>query len=141
MQTPPESSSPSNRQLNSYPGARLGLPEAGRGSVARFGRRLLAILLDWGVATVISFGLFRNNPWATLAVFGVMQFVLVATAAGSMGHRMLGLKVIRLDGAWPGFVPALVRAVLLCLAVPALIWNSDQRGLHDVAAGTVLVRR
>jgi uncharacterized RDD family membrane protein YckC len=141
VETPRDSSSSSNRQLNSWPGERLGLPEEGQGSIARFGRRLVAILIDWGVATVISFGLFRNNPWATLAVFGVMQLVLVATAAGSIGHRALRLKVMRLDGAWPGLVPALIRAVLLCLAVPALIWNSDQRGLHDVAAGTILVRR
>jgi hypothetical protein len=34
-----------------------------------------------------------------------------------------------------------VRTVLLCLAVPALIWDRDQRGLHDKAAQTVLVRR
>jgi hypothetical protein len=31
--------------------------------------------------------------------------------------------------------------VLLCLSVPALIWDRDQRGLHDKAAKTVLVRR
>lgn len=133
MQTP--------REASSYPGERLGLPEEGTGSVARFGRRLLAILLDWGVATVISVGLFGGSSWATLAVFAVMQFVLVATAAGSMGHRVFGLRVMKVDGASPGPVPALIRAVLLCLAVPALIWNSDQRGLHDVAAGTVIVRR
>ena len=34
----------------------------------------------------------------------------------------------------------LVRTVLLCLAIPALIWDRDQRGLHDRGAGTVLVR-
>ncbi|WP_414172416.1 RDD family protein [Clavibacter tessellarius] len=35
--------------------------------------------------------------------------------------------------------PAL-RTVLLCLVVPAVVWNADQRGLHDVFSGTVLVR-
>jgi hypothetical protein len=33
-----------------------------------------------------------------------------------------------------------VRTVLLCLAIPALIWDADLRGLHDRAAGTMLVR-
>jgi hypothetical protein len=33
-----------------------------------------------------------------------------------------------------------VRTVLLCLAIPAFIWDRDQRGLHDRVAGTMLVR-
>ena len=33
------------------------------------------------------------------------------------------------------------RAVLLGLAVPALIFDADQRGLHDRAVGTVVARR
>jgi uncharacterized RDD family membrane protein YckC len=38
-------------------------------------------------------------------------------------------------------VAAAIRTALLCLAVPALIFDSDSRGLHDRVAGTVLVRR
>jgi hypothetical protein len=34
-----------------------------------------------------------------------------------------------------------VRTVLLCLIVPALIIDRDSRGAHDRIAGTVLVRR
>jgi len=34
-----------------------------------------------------------------------------------------------------------VRSVLLGLAIPALVWDSDQRGFHDKIAGTVLIRR
>jgi hypothetical protein len=33
-----------------------------------------------------------------------------------------------------------VRAVLLSLAVPALIWDRDQRGMHDRFTGLVLRR-
>jgi hypothetical protein len=33
-----------------------------------------------------------------------------------------------------------VRTALLCLAIPALIWDADHRGLHDRVAGTMLVR-
>jgi uncharacterized RDD family membrane protein YckC len=33
-----------------------------------------------------------------------------------------------------------VRTVLLCLVIPAFIWDRDGRGLHDKAAGTVVVR-
>ncbi|MFE4466652.1 RDD family protein, partial [Oerskovia sp. NPDC056781] len=30
--------------------------------------------------------------------------------------------------------------VLLCLVVPAVVWDGDGRGMHDKAAGTVIVR-
>lgn len=111
------------------------------GSVARAGRRVVAIAVDWAVSLLISGGLLGGDPWWTLTVFGLMQVLLVGTASASIGHRLLGLRVVRVDGGWAGPVRALVRAALLCLAVPALIWDSDQRGLHDQAAGTVLVRR
>ena len=34
---------------------------------------------------------------------------------------------------------ALVRTVLLLLLVPALVWDADRRGLHDKAAGAIVV--
>jgi hypothetical protein len=37
-------------------------------------------------------------------------------------------------------VAGVVRTVLLCLVLPAVVWDSSGRGLHDVAAGTVIVR-
>ena len=33
-----------------------------------------------------------------------------------------------------------LRTLLLCLVVPAAIWDGDGRGLHDKAAGTAVVR-
>ena len=41
----------------------------------------------------------------------------------------------------PGFLSALARTILLCLVVPAVVWDSDGRGLHDRVAGTAIVRR
>jgi len=128
------------RAPDDYPGRRLGLPESGPGSVARFGRRLLALFIDWGVALLISRGLLHGNEWATLAVFTVEQVVLVATLGASIGHLLLRLRVVRLDGSAAGPLRALGRAVLLALAVPPLIWDRDQRGLHDRFMGTVLRR-
>jgi uncharacterized RDD family membrane protein YckC len=127
--------------IRTYPGRRLGRPEQGPGSVARPGRRLAAVAVDWAIALAISARFFGADSWSTLLVFGVMQVVLVGSLGSSIGHRLLGLQVVTLDGAWAGPLRALVRSALLCLAVPALIWNADQRGLHDQAAGTVLVRR
>jgi uncharacterized RDD family membrane protein YckC len=128
------------REPDDYPGRRLGLPQSGPGSVARFGRRLLALFVDWGLAMLVARGLLRGEEWTTLAVFTVVQIVLVATLGASLGHLLLGLRVVRLDGTAAGPARALGRAVLLSLAVPALIWDRDQRGMHDRFMGTVLRR-
>ena len=40
------------------------------------------------------------------------------------------------------FVAAqVVRTLLMALVIPAVIWDADQRGMHDRVAGTLLVRR
>lgn len=124
-----------------WPGKRLGRPESGPGSVARVGRRLLAVTVDWLLALVVSWTFLGGDPWATLLVFGVAQVVLVGTLGFGVGHGLFGMRVERVDGGWAGPARALVRTALLCLAVPALVWDRDQRGMHDRAAGTVLVRR
>ena len=128
-------------QDDEWPGKRLGRPQRGSGAVARVGRRLVAIVVDWGLAMLVSSAFLDGNPWGTLAVFGAVQVVLVGTVGFSPGHGLLGMRVEQLHGGWVGPVRALVRSALLCLAVPALIWDRDQRGMHDRAAGTVLVRR
>jgi len=126
---------------DAWPGKRIGRPEHGVGSVARFGRRLVAVVVDWVLALLVSNAFLDGNPWGTLAVFGAAQVVLVGTLGFSIGHGLLGLRVERLDTGWAGPRRAALRTLLLCLAVPAVVWDRDQRGLHDRAAGTVLVRR
>ena len=125
---------------NSYPGERLGLPESGPGSVARVGRRIGGLAIDWACATVISIAFFAWDSLATTIVFAVVQIVFLPLLAGSPGHRLVGLRLIRVDGGWVGLWRPVVRTVLLVLVIPAVIWDPDQRGLHDKAAGTVLIR-
>jgi uncharacterized RDD family membrane protein YckC len=119
----------------------LGLPEAGPGSIARAGRRILAIVLDWGIALLISNFAFAGDSWATLAVFAAEQTLLVGTLGYSIGHRVAGIHVLSLGGGPAGPLAAVVRSLLLCLVIPAVIFDPDQRGLHDKAMNTVLVRR
>ena len=117
------------------------MPEAGSGSIARAGRRILAIVLDWGLAMLISNFAFGGDSWATLAVFAAEQVLLVGTLGYSIGHRVAGIQVLRLGGRPAGMMAAVVRSMLLCLVIPAVIFDPDQRGLHDKAMNTVLVRR
>jgi uncharacterized RDD family membrane protein YckC len=133
-------SGPDTSGISKYPGERLGLPETGPGSIARAGRRLAAIVIDWGIALLISNFAFEGDSWATLAVFAAEQILLVGTLGYSIGHRIAGIHVVRLGGGTPGPLAGLVRSLLLCLVIPAVIFDPDQRGLHDKAMNTVLIR-
>ncbi|MBD8024067.1 RDD family protein [Microbacterium gallinarum] len=126
-------------QAHDYPGERLGLPREGSGSIARLGRRVGALFVDYGAAYLIS-GFFGWDPLAILAIFAAIQIVFIPTLQGSPGHRIFGLRLARLDGAWTGLWRPVVRTLLLIVVVPAVIWDADQRGLHDKAAGTILLR-
>lgn len=128
-----------------YPGERLGLPEEGPESIARFGRRIGALVIDWMICTwAITQALLRispgESPWVPVVVFGVQYLLLVGLTGQTFGHRLLGIRVAAMDGGRPAWFPALVRTVLLCLAVPALIFDRDQRGIHDRASNTMVVR-
>ena len=127
-----------------YRGERLGLPKEGPGSVASFGRRFGALFLDWTLCLLIAYGLFARDPqtaanWA-LGVLLLLHVVTVGTIGSTPGKRVFGLRVISEGRDRLGLGWAVVRAVLLCLAVPALIWDRDGRGLHDRLARAVQVR-
>lgn len=136
----------------SHPGAGLGMPSSGPGSIGRFGRRLGGVLIDWAIATVIARGLFGvplpfSDPPATqtqsfvpLGIFAVMHLLLVGTIGSTIGHRVVGLQVRSVGGGRATFLQALLRTILLCLFVPAVIWDRDGRGMHDRLPNTVIVR-
>ncbi|OON77713.1 RDD family protein [Streptomyces tsukubensis] len=128
-----------------YRGQRLGLPEEGPGSVAPLGRRFGAIIVDWALCMLIAYGLLaggdqqRAGNWA-LAVFFVLSLLTVSTVGFTPGKRIFRLRVVSLDGGRLGLGRVLLRSVLLCLAIPALVWDRDSRGLHDRAGRAVQVR-
>jgi hypothetical protein len=128
---------------------RLGLPESGSGSMASLGRRVVALAIDWAIAWGVAALFSRGNSFGPLVVLAVMNVVLVGSIGFTIGHRLLGLQVRvlgapgegALDGAFVGFWRSAVRTVLLCLVIPAVVWDGDGRGLHDRAAGTAITRR
>jgi uncharacterized RDD family membrane protein YckC len=108
--------------------------------VARPGRRFGGIAIDWASAVLISVAFFHYDAWATTALFVILQIVFIPTIGGSIGHRLVGLRVVPMTGGWVGLWRPIVRTVLLAIVIPAVIWDSDQRGFHDKIAGTVLIR-
>ncbi|CAM5382682.1 RDD family protein OS=Streptomyces aurantiogriseus OX=66870 GN=GCM10010251_40090 PE=4 SV=1 [Streptomyces aurantiogriseus] len=128
-----------------YRGQQLGLPEEGPGSIARPGRRLGALAVDWGLCLLIAYGLITDgygqatSNWALL-IFFATSVLTVGTVGFTPGKRLFGLRVLDLGTGTVNPLRALLRTVLLCLALPALIWDRDGRGLHDRLARTVEVR-
>jgi len=127
--------------------------------MASFGRRLVAIAIDWGLCQLIALAILGER-WGTggsasfvpLAIFAIENLLLVSTLGYTVGHRVMGLRVVRVavndpsaPTAWlaslPGLVAGTVRTALLCLAIPALVWDRDGRAWHDRLSGTMILRQ
>jgi uncharacterized RDD family membrane protein YckC len=111
---------------------------------APWGRRILALFVDWVaclavVEGLVAAGVLAANPngLGTLGLFVVESALFTAVAGGSFGKLATRLRVVRRDDAGQpvSLLRALVRSVLVALLVPPLL-TFDGRGLHDVAAGT-----
>jgi uncharacterized RDD family membrane protein YckC len=146
MSSPTAQPAPDGEQM--YAGQRLGLPVDGTGSAASWGRRILALFIDWIasslVAAVISNALSvgpDTERLLPLLVFLVEVTLFTASLGGSFGQLALRMVVARLDGRPVTFLNALVRTVLICLVIPPVVFNRDNRGLHDLAVGTITLNR
>ncbi|MDQ1661081.1 MAG: hypothetical protein QOJ68_1061 [Blastococcus sp.] len=124
-------------------GASLGLPADGPGSLASFGTRVGAFLVDALLSALVA-GLFTAprlpGNWSLLALAAIYVVMLVAFG------QTLGMRLFRLRLAHPrqgqrlAVWRAVVRTALLLLLVPALVVDADGRGLHDRLTDTAVVR-
>ena len=57
---------------------------------------------------------------------GLTNYLIVRAAGTSTSEWLFGIE------AW--------QWMFLCMVIPAVIWDADNRGLHDKAAGTLVVR-
>ena len=108
--------------------------------MAGFGARIVALMIDWLPCSVAAQLLTKNPALSALALFAAITVVSVGLAGRTVGHAAAGLRVARLDGRRAGFGAAVIRTVLLCLVIPPMVYDRDHRGLHDQAAGTVVLR-
>jgi uncharacterized RDD family membrane protein YckC len=124
-----------------------GVTPAPPGVPAGLGRRLLAIVIDWGAALLLA-RLFSGAAYgsgdyaaATLAIFALEIIVLTALTGSSFGQRIVGIAVISESGGRLALWRIIVRTVLICLVIPALVYDSQRRGLQDLAVGSRVVMR
>ncbi|AKK28412.1 RDD family protein [Mycobacterium sp. EPa45] len=132
-----------------WPGRGLGLPESGPRSLARSGRRFLALLIDWliayGLAALgMTLGLISVSVLSTavLGIWFVLGVLSVRLFGFTPGQYALGLMVIPVDNRQHvGSGRAIGRGLLLSLVIPGLFTDADGRGLQDRLTATAVVRR
>lgn len=148
------------------PEARVGgVPDAAAAIPAGIQRRAVALIVDlfvvvilWTIGTQLAAGFARRVPRLDLLAqaFGrTWQLVVPAayfvlchgTAGQTLGKRLLGARVLDESGAPIGYMRALGRCVAtIVAALPFGIGlviaglRRDRRGLHDLLAGTRVVR-
>ena len=123
-------------------GASLGLPCDGPGSLASFGSRLGAFLVDVVAAAFVA-GLFTApalpGNWSLLS-FGLVTVGSLTLFGQTPGMRLSGLLLAHpRPGERLALWRAVVRTALLMLLVPALVVDGDGRGLHDRLTASAVV--
>jgi uncharacterized RDD family membrane protein YckC len=148
-------SAPDGTGPNDYPGQRLGLPESGPGSIARFGRRIGALMIDWFIAyglvgLAVGIGLISQQDFlytrlgstSIALVWVVLGIISVRLFGFTPGQLVLGLRVASVDKRLHvGIGRATVRGLLVFFVIPALFTDSDLRGYQDRFTNTAVVRR
>lgn len=128
---------------------------------ARFSDRFLAYLLDtvpFGAGTAatvwILLGPMAKPPTPELLAFVGASWVTLVFAyqlfgnlnGGTVGKRLLGMRLVARDGSAPGFARSLVRALVWLIGTSlasfgflVALFNRENRALHDYMSGTVVV--
>ncbi|KRF34208.1 RDD family protein [Nocardioides sp. Soil805] len=117
---------------------------------ASWGRRILALVVDWFACTLVVVALIGPRGWSddplsgfyVLGVFVAESALFTAVAGGSFGQLATRIRVVRDDGSYGpvSLLRCVLRQLLVALVVPPLVFRPDGRGLHDMAAGSRTVR-
>ncbi len=103
--------------------------------------------------------LFDGSPgslllWAGVLAVAIVNWILIAQTGQSIAKKLIGTRIVRLDGGMPGFVygvvirswaPQMIGAIpfiggLFGLADTLSIFGKERRCIHDQFAGTRVVR-
>jgi len=109
---------------------------------ASIGRRFGALLIDWILCVLIAgaFGDTRHSPWLAPSILVLEYTLFVGFFTQTPGMWLTRIRCVSFpDGNAIGAIRALLRGLLLALLIPALIMDALGRGLHDKAAGSIMV--
>jgi len=115
---------------------------------ASLGRRFVAICLDWFACYLIVVGFSggfarssQGRPTEVLALFAFEYALLVLLQGQSLGHRLMRLKVVDIDGAPTiSFKNVLIRTLLMLAIVTAITFDEEGRGIHERFSRTRTIR-
>ena len=115
---------------------------------AGLGRRAGAIVIDWAASTLLSLVIFRGATYGSpessfgiLGIFAVEVIVLTWLTTASFGQRIVGICVLTVYGGRLSLWRVALRTLLICLVIPAVVYDSDGRGLHDRIVGSRVFRK
>lgn len=110
-------------------------------AVADLQRRFLALMVDWILCLFVGRLLGPGaESWGPPFVLVVEYAFFVGVFGQTPGMRLLKVACVSIvDGRAIGIPRALLRGLLLAPLVPALIMDRQRRGLHDRAAGSIMV--
>jgi uncharacterized RDD family membrane protein YckC len=113
--------------------------------IAGMGRRFVAITLDWLMSWAFGSLIFEQSQGRSLwipAVFFFEIVILTWLTGASAGQRLMGLSVRSHPDVRPlSLGKILLRTVLILLVIPAVVFDSDGRGLHDRIASSAVYRK
>jgi hypothetical protein len=122
------------------------VPGGGPADVAPVGRRFGALVVDWIMCLLVGgafggvFSTATARPWLPVLVLVVDYALFLGFFGQTPGMRLTRIRCVSVtDGGVIGLPRALLRGLLLALVVPALIMDSYGRGLHDRAAGSIML--
>lgn len=108
-------------------------------STASWGRRILALAIDWVASWLVTLAIAGSDANAAipLLVFWIEASIGVALVGGSFGQLLTRIRVLRTSGRPLNLAMAMLRQLLVCLVIPPLVFKPDGRGLHDLATDSV----
>lgn len=114
---------------------------------------VIAVLcwIVFAVLWVLSFGLLGPVLWFSFGLIPLAYHTLLLSGphSATVGMRLFNVELRSVTGERPGFLQALIQTVLFYITLGAtcslillfVLFNRHKRTLHDMLAGTVVVRR
>ena len=104
--------------------------------------------------TSINGGVYGKDILVSLVVYFLYDALLIGFLGGTLGMKIVGIKVVRTSGGAPGFGPAAIRALMLPVLGTVLcgigyliiglsfLWDGakHRQGWHDKAAHVYVVQ-